>query len=49
MRLTVGDRDHLAKNFAVGLNNKSYDILKSLGFRDIGDLVDYIEKRNETT
>ncbi len=47
MRLTIGKREHLTKNFAIGLDNESYEILDSLGFKDIGNLVDWIERQNE--
>ena len=47
LRLTIGKRDHLTKNFAIGLDSESYEILASLGFKDIGDLVDCLERQNE--
>jgi len=46
-RLTIGEREHLTKNFAIRLDGKSYEILASLGFKDIGSLVDWIERQNE--
>jgi len=48
MRLTIGDREHLTKNLATGLDSDSYEILASLGFTNIGNLVDWVEKKNET-
>ena len=47
MRLIIGDRNHLTENLAIKLDSKSYEILNSLGFTNIGDLVGWIEKRNE--
>ena len=45
--MNIEEHNHLAEQIACNLDSKCFRILQGLGFKDVGDLMDYLKRRTD--